>query len=114
VAPHAGPPRGPRLLLIVACAVCLIPVSCFAIPPAEGPPPDLHLNDPKPTTILVRVVANGSMVLGKDVGGARVTITDVATKQILANKTRVIKTLLRIHSPYAHELTLKTTRNFIN
>jgi len=73
-----------RLLLIVACAVCLIPVSCFAIPPAEGPPPDLHLNDPKPTTILVRVVANGSMVLGKDVGGARVTITNVATKQILA------------------------------
>ncbi|MBI3808595.1 MAG: hypothetical protein HY281_13965 [Nitrospirae bacterium] len=32
----------------------------------------------------MRVVAHGSMVLGKDVGGARVTITDVATKQILA------------------------------
>jgi hypothetical protein len=34
--------------------------------------------------VLVRVVAHGSMVLGKDVGGARVTITDVATGQILA------------------------------
>jgi len=73
-----------RLLLIVACAACLIPVPCFAIPPTEEPLLDLHLNDPIPTTMLVRVVANGSMVLGKDVGGARVTITDVATKQLLA------------------------------
>ena len=73
-----------RLQLIVALAACLIPIPCLAIPATEEPPPDLHLNDPKPTTILVRVVAHGSMVLGKDVGGARVTITDVATKQILA------------------------------
>ena len=73
-----------RLQLIVAFAACLIPVPCLAASVTEGLPPDLHLNDPKPTTILVRVVANGSMVLGKDVGGARVTITDVATKQILA------------------------------
>lgn len=73
-----------RLQLIVAFAACLIPVPCLAVSATEGLPPDLHLNDPKPTTILVRVVANGSMVLGKDVGGARVTITDVATKQILA------------------------------
>jgi hypothetical protein len=73
-----------RLQLIVALAACLIPIPCLAAPVTEGLPPDLHLNDPKPTTILVRVVANGSMVLGKDVGGARVTITDVATKQILA------------------------------
>jgi len=73
-----------RLLLIVACAACLIPVPCFAIPPTEGPPPPLHLNDPKQTIILVRVVGHGSMVLGKDVGGARVTITDMATKQIMA------------------------------
>ena len=72
-----------RLQLIVMFAACLIPAPCLAAPVIEGPPPDLHLNDPKPTTILVRVVANGSMVLGKNVGGARVTITDVATKQIL-------------------------------
>ena len=45
---------------------------------------DLRLNGPQPTTILVRVVGHGAMVLGREVGGARVTITDVATKQILA------------------------------
>ena len=44
-----------------------------------------HLNDPLPTHILVRVVAHGAMVLGREVGGARVTITDVATGQILAS-----------------------------
>ncbi|MCS6897667.1 MAG: hypothetical protein NZM29_06795 [Nitrospira sp.] len=45
---------------------------------------DLRLNEPRPTTVLIRVVAHGSMVLGKEVGGARVTITDVATGRILA------------------------------
>ncbi len=43
------------------------------------------LNDPIPTRILVRVVAHGAMVLGREVGGARVTVTDVATGQILAS-----------------------------
>ena len=73
-----------RLQLILAIAACLIPVSCFAIPAIEALPPDIQLNDSTPTTILVRVVGHGAMVLGKDVGGARVTITDVATKHILA------------------------------
>ena len=44
-----------------------------------------HLNEPLPTRILIRVVAHGAMVLGREVGGARVTITDVATGQILAS-----------------------------
>lgn len=43
-----------------------------------------RLNEPKPTTVVVRVVAHGSMVLGKEVGGAQITITDVATGRILA------------------------------
>jgi hypothetical protein len=73
-----------RPQLILAVAACLIPVSCFAIPAIEALPPDIQLNDSTPTTILVRVVGHGAMVLGKEVGGARVTITDVATKQILA------------------------------
>ncbi len=73
-----------RMQLIVTIAACLIPVSCFAVPATENPPANLHLNDPTPTTILVRVVGHGAMVLGKEVGGARVTITDIATKQILA------------------------------
>jgi hypothetical protein len=73
-------------LLVGTCFLTLlIPLPCWAIP-AEGepPPPDLRLNDPKPTKILVRVVAHGAMVLGREVGGARVTITDVETKQVLA------------------------------
>lgn len=41
-------------------------------------------NDPLPTTVLVRVVAHRSLVLGHEVGGARVTITDVASGQLLA------------------------------
>jgi len=73
-----------RLQLIVALAACLIPIPCLAIPATEEPLPSLHLNAPTPTTILVRVVGHGAMVLGKEVGGARVTIADVATKQILA------------------------------
>jgi len=74
-----------RWLCLVA-VVCAQPfdLACLALPAQEDAPPDLHLNDPKPTTILVRVVAHGSMVLGKEVGGARVTITDVASGQILA------------------------------
>ena len=61
-----------------------LPLPCSAIPAEEEPPPDPHLNDPKPTTVLVRVVAHGAMVLGREVGGAGVTITDVETKQVLA------------------------------
>jgi hypothetical protein len=66
----------------------LAPLPCAAIPAEGEPPPDPHLNDPKPTRILVRAVAHGGMVLGRDVGGARITITDVATKQILATGTQ--------------------------
>jgi hypothetical protein len=71
-----------RLLLL--CATALIPIPCLAIPAEGGSPSDLHLNDPQPTTIVVRVVAHGAMVLGREVGGARITITDLATKHILA------------------------------
>lgn len=39
---------------------------------------------PIATEITVRVVAHGAMVLGDSVGGARITITDVATGVILA------------------------------
>ncbi|CUQ67333.1 hypothetical protein [Candidatus Nitrospira inopinata] len=57
-------------------------VLCLADPIV--PEMTAHLNEPRPTTVLVRVVAHGSMVLGKEVGGARVTITDVATGRLLA------------------------------
>jgi hypothetical protein len=71
-----------RLLLLCCAALTLLP--CLAIPAEGGSSSDQRLNDPKPTTILVRVVGHGVMVLGREVGGARVTITDVATKQVLA------------------------------
>jgi hypothetical protein len=62
----------------------LILLPCLA-PSAKGQTlPDSSFNGPQPTTVLVRVVAHGAMVLGREVGGARVTITDVASGQILA------------------------------
>ncbi len=75
----------------MACVLLFLcsPLPCLAIPAEEEPSPDPHLNDPKPTTVLVRVVAHGSMVLGREVGGARVTITDVASKQILATGIQI-------------------------
>ena len=63
----------------------LVPLPCSAILAEGEPPPDPHLNDPKMTRVLVRVVAHGAMVLGRDVGGARVSITDLETKQVLAS-----------------------------
>ena len=46
--------------------------------------PELPLKGPQPTTLLIRVVAHGGMVLGREVGGARVTIRDSRTGQVLA------------------------------
>ena len=68
-------------LLLYGAVLTLLP--CLAISADNEPPPSLLLNDPQPTTILVRVVGHGAMVLGREVGGARITITDVATTRIL-------------------------------
>ncbi len=73
------------LALLLLSSFALAPLPSAAIPAEDEPPPDPHLNDPKPTTVVVRVVAHGSMVLGKEVGGARVTITDVESGLILAS-----------------------------
>jgi hypothetical protein len=58
---------------------------CLATPAHSQTFPELPLNGPQLTTVLVRVVAHGAMVLGRDVGGARITITDIATGRILAS-----------------------------
>lgn len=58
--------------------------SCLTISAHSQTLPSTPLNGPQPTTVLVRVVAQGAMVLGREVGGARITITDVTTGQILA------------------------------
>jgi len=76
---------GTTLRFFLLCSVTLNALPCLVLPAEEEPPRDLRLNEPKPTTILVRVVARGSMVLGKEVGGARVTVTDVAGGLILAS-----------------------------
>jgi len=76
---------GIRLRLVLLLSILLIPLPCLAISAEKSPLSDQHLNEPKATTIIVRVVSHGSMVLGKDVGGARVTITDVASGQILVS-----------------------------
>ncbi|MGE3153696.1 MAG: hypothetical protein AB7G48_13230 [Nitrospiraceae bacterium] len=53
---------------------------------AQGTPPsDQPLNEALATNVTVRVVGHGSLVLGREVGGARVTITDLATGRILAS-----------------------------
>lgn len=77
------PPR-PLAWLALLTALAGPGWSHVAARAAQDGPPAPRLNDPVPTTILVRVVSHGAMVLGKEVGGARVTITDVATGQILA------------------------------
>lgn len=69
---------------LLFCSAVLMPLPCLATQATGEFPSDLHLNEPQSTTILVRVVSHGSMVLGREVGNARVTITDMATKQILA------------------------------
>ena len=71
-------------LVLHRLILSLILLSCVT-PSAKGQTrPALPLNGLQPTTVLVRVVAHGAMVLGREVGGARVTITDVASGHILA------------------------------
>ncbi len=53
---------------------------------AQLPPnPDQPLNEKLATNLTIRVVGHGAMALGREVGGARITITDVATGEILAS-----------------------------
>jgi len=56
------------------------PAEPIPYPFSDHPPS----HESRSTIIIVRVVAHGSMVLGKEVGGARVTITDVDSGAILA------------------------------
>lgn len=70
--------------VLVRLITFLILFSCLTITAHSQTPLNIPLNGPHPTTVLVRVVAHGAMVLGREVGGARVTITDVTTGQILA------------------------------
>lgn len=78
-------PTGKSLFVVLLFSFfCNTPHS-LAGPIGLEPPQALRLNDPQPTRIIVRVVSHGSMVLGHEVGGARVTITDVASGEVLAS-----------------------------
>ncbi len=62
----------------LAASLCIAGTALAANPyePTTGP---------VATEVLVRIVAHGAMVLGDEVGGARVTITDAATGTVLAS-----------------------------
>ena len=78
-----------RLIGICLLAFLCSPDGVFAVEPAKTEQkPSPHYNDPLPTTVVVRVVAHRSLVLGHEVGGARVTITDLSTGQRLASGTQ--------------------------
>lgn len=64
---------------LLACLFILVGNAAWAANPYE------LTSGPIATEVLVRVVAHGAMVLGDKVGGARVTITDVATGNVLAS-----------------------------
>lgn len=74
---------------LAATFITLFLLACFPLHAAEAPAiaplPADQPNESVATDVLVRVVAHGAMVLGDDVGGARVTITDVATGRLLAS-----------------------------
>jgi hypothetical protein len=60
-------------------------VADLARPAEERDRPAFPPSNANSVEVLVRVVAHGAMVLGSEVGGARVTITEVATGTVLAS-----------------------------
>lgn len=77
-----SPFRTTLLLTLLSCL--FFPSHGVSGPVGLDPLPPVQPNKPQPTKIIVRVVSHGSMVLGRDVGGARVTITAVASGEVLA------------------------------
>jgi len=65
--------------LAIIATMLVVSGTAFAANPYEP------TTGPVDTEILVRVVAHGAMIVGDDVGGVRVTITDVATGTVLAS-----------------------------
>jgi hypothetical protein len=76
---------GRRWIICLGSALVLWLVHPAQTSSQGTPPTDQPLNEALATTVTVRVVGHGSLVLGREVGGARVTVTDLATGQILAS-----------------------------
>jgi len=74
----------PALRVSLLFCPFLMTLPCPAIPAAEAPPPDAHLNEPKATTNIVRVVAHGSMVL-LPIEEAVISVSDNPTIRFSAN-----------------------------
>lgn len=75
------------LISVLLAAALFLPSAgpLQAIEPALKPPPVPEpSSEATATEVLVRVVAHGAMVLGDEVGGARITITEVGSGRILA------------------------------
>jgi hypothetical protein len=66
--------------LLMALPFLLSGAVCGATPTKHTTQPGVPID----TEVVVRVVAHGAMVVGDAVGGARITITDVATGRLLA------------------------------
>jgi hypothetical protein len=88
----------------------MLVISLVGTGEAQAPvPPAEPLSGPIATQVTVRVVAHKAMVIGDEVGGARVTITDVATGAILAtglqqgeagDQTQIMRTPRLMEEPH--------------
>jgi hypothetical protein len=74
-----------RLFCSIACIGMLWGSLIGLAHTADAPSLVSQPGAPIDTDVMVRVVGHGAMVLGNDVGGARITITDVATGRLLAS-----------------------------
>ncbi len=77
-------PSGKTLVLVLLSLFLCSSPHGLAGPIGLDSPHPLRQNEAQPTRVIVRVVSHGSMVLGREVGGARITITDVASGEVLA------------------------------
>lgn len=81
--------RGGAAVLSFALLMLIAWPSLAAAQPAEASSPEARAAaDATPTNVTVRVVSQGAKVLGDGVGGARVTIRDVETGEVLARGTQ--------------------------
>lgn len=69
--------RPPATTVLSAIALAVAVVAATALPAAAQ-------DEAVPTDLLVRVVANDAKVIGSGVGGARITVRDARTGQVLA------------------------------
>ena len=70
----------PSLRALFAAAAAFLAASLVT----PGPAPAQEAGEPEPTRLLVRAVAHDAKIVGSGVGGARITVRDAATGEVLA------------------------------